>query len=152
MTNSTSLGREGVSLYRQIAGLLRRKLEQGVWKMGDQLPTLEALMLEYGVSRVTMRQAVALLEYVDWRIRSAAHGGNCRHLTADHCLLSVPPGGNGHARLGTVFRPWPTNAGADRGRSVRVSHKAQPVWTRLRIGAIIFPIGCKGMTALRYLL
>ena len=56
------MGREGVSLYRQVAGLLRRKLEQGVWKVGDQLPTLEVLMLEYGVSRVTMRQAVALLE------------------------------------------------------------------------------------------
>ena len=62
MDKNNSLDRGGVSLYRQVAGLLRRKLEQGAWKMGDQLPVLEVLMAEYGVSRVTMRQAVALLE------------------------------------------------------------------------------------------
>jgi len=61
-TSATSLEREGVSLYRQVAGLLRRKLEQGVWKVGDRLPALEVLMDEYGVSRVTMRQAIGLLE------------------------------------------------------------------------------------------
>lgn len=62
MTNRKSLEREGVSLYRQVAGLLRGKLEQGAWKVGDRLPALEALMAEYGVSRVTMRQAIGLLE------------------------------------------------------------------------------------------
>lgn len=56
------LERDGVSLYRQAAGLLRGRLEQGFWKVGDRLPALEVLMAEYGVSRITMRQAIALLE------------------------------------------------------------------------------------------
>ena len=62
MSKNNSLERGGVSLYQQVTGLLRRKLEQGAWKIGDQLPNLEMLMAEYGVSRVTMRQAIALLE------------------------------------------------------------------------------------------
>jgi GntR family transcriptional regulator len=62
MTEHQSLEREGVSLYRQVAGLLRGKLEQGAWKVGDRLPALEALMAEYGVSRITLRQAIAMLE------------------------------------------------------------------------------------------
>ncbi|MGE0314394.1 MAG: GntR family transcriptional regulator [Lautropia sp.] len=56
------LARGGVSLYIQVAGLLRRKLEAGVWRIGDQLPIIDVLMAEYGVSRITMRQAIARLE------------------------------------------------------------------------------------------
>lgn len=62
MKPQPSLERDGVSLYRQVAGLLRGKLEQGIWKVGDRLPALEALMAEYGVSRITLRQAIGLLE------------------------------------------------------------------------------------------
>ena len=62
MNKTKALEREGVSLNRQVAGLLREKLEAGVWKMGDRLPALEELMAEYGVSRITLRQAIGLLE------------------------------------------------------------------------------------------
>lgn len=56
------LERTGIPLYIQVAGLLRKKLEAGFWRIGDQLPIIDALMAEYGVSRVTMRQALAELE------------------------------------------------------------------------------------------
>jgi GntR family transcriptional regulator len=56
------LERSGMPLYMQVAGLLRKRLEAGFWRMGDQLPIIDALMAEYGVSRVTMRQALAELE------------------------------------------------------------------------------------------
>jgi GntR family transcriptional regulator len=48
-------------LYLEIATLLRRAVETGRWLPGEQLPTLDAIGEEFGVSLVTVRQAVALL-------------------------------------------------------------------------------------------
>lgn len=56
------LERNGISLYRQVSGLLLRRLEAGEWSVGEQIPTIDQLMSQYGVSRVTMRQALAQLE------------------------------------------------------------------------------------------
>ncbi len=50
-----------VPRYLQIADLLRRRIARGVWKTGGRVPTLEALMEEFGVARVTVRQAIDLL-------------------------------------------------------------------------------------------
>jgi len=54
--------RSRAPIYLQIAKLLRQRIEQGEWKIGDQLPTLEALMDTYGVARSTLREALAQLE------------------------------------------------------------------------------------------
>jgi GntR family transcriptional regulator len=43
-------------LYQQIYELLRSKILNGTWNVGDMLPTEFELMEEYGVSRVTIRQ------------------------------------------------------------------------------------------------
>ena len=61
-TGLGALPRSGIPLYIQVAGLLRRRLEAGVWGLGECIPPIEALMQEYGVSRITMRQALAELE------------------------------------------------------------------------------------------
>jgi GntR family transcriptional regulator len=50
-----------VPRYAQLSALLRRRIERGEWPPGAQLPTLESLMEEFGVARVTVRQAVNLL-------------------------------------------------------------------------------------------
>jgi GntR family transcriptional regulator len=50
-----------VPRYAQLSALLRRRIERGEWRPGDQVPTLEALMHEFGLARVTVRQAVHLL-------------------------------------------------------------------------------------------
>jgi len=47
--------------YAQLSALLRRRIERGVWPPGGQLPTLEDLTAEFGVARVTVRQAINLL-------------------------------------------------------------------------------------------
>ncbi|MGE4335789.1 MAG: GntR family transcriptional regulator [Pigmentiphaga sp.] len=49
-------------LSLQIASLLRHRLQQGEWQVSDRMPTLDAFMVEYGVSRVTMRMAMTELE------------------------------------------------------------------------------------------
>jgi GntR family transcriptional regulator len=56
------LQRHGIPLYIQVSGLLRKRLEAGEWRLGEQIPTIDVLMGEYGVSRITMRQALAELE------------------------------------------------------------------------------------------
>lgn len=48
-------------LYRQIAALLQRQIDGGELAAGSRLPAEPALMVQYGVSRVTVRQATALL-------------------------------------------------------------------------------------------
>lgn len=50
-----------VTLYAQLARILRDRIYSGVWKDGDEIPTLEQLALQYNVARVTVRQAVQML-------------------------------------------------------------------------------------------
>jgi GntR family transcriptional regulator len=50
-----------VPLYKQLAALLLAQISDGSRKPGERLPSEPALMAEFGVSRVTVRQAIALL-------------------------------------------------------------------------------------------
>jgi GntR family transcriptional regulator len=50
-----------VPRYLQIADLMRQRIARGVWAEGAKLPSLEALVGEFGVARVTVRQAMDLL-------------------------------------------------------------------------------------------
>jgi GntR family transcriptional regulator len=45
-------------LYVQLAELFRQRIHKGVWKQGDKLPSLERLVGEFQVARVTVRQAI----------------------------------------------------------------------------------------------
>ncbi|BBK33913.1 GntR family transcriptional regulator [Stella humosa] len=54
-------GASRVPLYLQLAEVLRRHVGRGRWPAGATLPSIEALMAEFQVARVTVRQAVALL-------------------------------------------------------------------------------------------
>ena len=47
-----------VPRYLQLASVLRRRITEGVWPVGQQIATLQALEREFGVSRVTVRHAV----------------------------------------------------------------------------------------------
>jgi GntR family transcriptional regulator len=47
--------------YVQLASLFRTRIARGTWSPGERLPTLEALMKEFDVARVTVRQAVEVL-------------------------------------------------------------------------------------------
>lgn len=57
----TTLRRNPVPRYAQLAELLRQRIARGVWSQGAKLPSLEELMREFDVARVTVRQAVELL-------------------------------------------------------------------------------------------
>ncbi len=50
-----------VPRYAQLADVFRQRIARNLWPPGAQLPTLEALMREFDVARVTVRQAMELL-------------------------------------------------------------------------------------------
>lgn len=63
MKTLNSTERRGkIPAYIQVAAALRRRIETGEWKPGEQISTLEQLEVEFGVARVTVRQAIELLE------------------------------------------------------------------------------------------
>jgi len=47
--------------YVQVADLMRQRISKGQWASGDILPSIETLMREFNVARVTVRQATRLL-------------------------------------------------------------------------------------------
>ncbi len=49
-------------LYLQIAEILRQNLNSEVWKPGKMLPTISDLAAEYSVAKITVRQALQILE------------------------------------------------------------------------------------------
>lgn len=95
------LVRSGTSLHRQVYLVLRDRLLAGAFQAGTQLPPEPALCEQFGVSRITLRRAVADLErdgllerkqgkgtFVTQRQSRAArrHGGyvdDIRRLSAD---------------------------------------------------------------------
>ena len=55
------LDKAAVPLYHQLADLFRQRIVKGVWKQGEKLPSLEQLVAEFEVARVTVRQAIERL-------------------------------------------------------------------------------------------
>jgi GntR family transcriptional regulator len=51
-----------VPLYYQLQELLKEQIESGVWQPGERLPSEPELARRHGVSRVVVRQALAILE------------------------------------------------------------------------------------------
>lgn len=51
-----------IALYHQLKSILAAKIMNNEWQAGDRLPTEYELCQQYGVSRITVRQALAELE------------------------------------------------------------------------------------------
>lgn len=60
--SQAAMSRSRQPLYLQLAAEFRRCLDSGLWPAGEQIPTLEALMQTYQVSRMTLRNALGVLE------------------------------------------------------------------------------------------
>ncbi|RME49048.1 MAG: GntR family transcriptional regulator [Chloroflexi bacterium] len=61
-------------LYRQIYHTLKAEIQNGHYPPGSQLPTEAALIQRFGVSRVTVRNALALLQQEGFVVRIPAKG------------------------------------------------------------------------------
>lgn len=60
--NQAAMGRSRQPLYLQLAAEFRRYLDTDVWPVGHQIPPLDELMQTYQVSRMTLRNALGVLE------------------------------------------------------------------------------------------
>src|SRR5690348_3183910 len=54
-----------VPLYRQVAAVLLERIRSGEYKPGTVIPPESEMVLEFGVSRGTVRKALAVLQYDD---------------------------------------------------------------------------------------
>ncbi|MCP3959774.1 MAG: GntR family transcriptional regulator [bacterium] len=63
-----------VPLYYQLGTILREQILSGAYTVGDQLPTEAELVADYGVSRITVRQALKTLEDEQLIRREAGRG------------------------------------------------------------------------------
>ena len=58
----TKLKRSPIPLYVQVADLMRQRIQRRQWPAGHRLATLAEMVAEFGVARVTIRQAMDMLE------------------------------------------------------------------------------------------
>jgi GntR family transcriptional regulator len=54
-------GQSGMSRYVQLASVLRRRIAVGEWRIGQRLPTVHQLAADFGLAKITVRQALAVL-------------------------------------------------------------------------------------------
>lgn len=74
MNAPLDLRRPGIARYAQLAALFRRRIETGDWSVGARIPTIEALVGDFGVARATVRQALGELETEGLLARYRAKG------------------------------------------------------------------------------
>lgn len=63
-----------LSLYSRVAFLLRTKILSGQFSPGEQLPTENDLVAQFGVSKITIRHSLACLEAENLITRQSGKG------------------------------------------------------------------------------
>lgn len=63
-----------ISLYNQLRDLLLEKIRKGEWKPNDKIPTERELCKIYGVSRITVRQALESLSQEGYIYKKQGRG------------------------------------------------------------------------------
>jgi GntR family transcriptional regulator len=74
----------------QVAAIVRRNIERGIWPRGHQVPALESLVDTLGVSRATVRQAFGLLEREGLIHRSRGSGTYVNEEIPETHKLTLP--------------------------------------------------------------
>ena len=88
--SQAAMSRSRQPLYLQLAAEFRRCLDSGAWPMGERIPTLEALMQTYQVSRMTLRNALGVLESEGLISRSRGKGSFAMKRSTTAHSLSLP--------------------------------------------------------------
>lgn len=60
-TSHRIFGSTAIPRYVQLADLFRQRVDKGVWPPGTTLPSIDVLMQQFDVARVTVRQAIGVL-------------------------------------------------------------------------------------------
>lgn len=78
-----------VPLYQQLADRLRRQIAEGAYRIGDRLPSEDALGEEFGVSRITVRAALDQLSTAGLLQRHRGKGTFVSAPPVDHELIRL---------------------------------------------------------------
>ena len=78
-----------VPLYYQLRAILREQILSGAYRPGDQLPTEAEIVGSYGVSRITVRQALRSLEEEKLIRREAGRGTFVTDRPAEQDILQM---------------------------------------------------------------
>ncbi len=89
VANPVDFSRSSIPRYIQLATLFRRRIETGVWPVGDQIPTVDDLAVQSGVARATIRQALDVLESEHLIERFRAKGTFVRRRPHDDLWCAV---------------------------------------------------------------
>jgi GntR family transcriptional regulator len=54
-------GQSGASRYMQLASMLKHRITSGEWPIGHRLPTVQKISEDFGLAKITVRQAFAVL-------------------------------------------------------------------------------------------
>lgn len=77
-------------LYLQLSTEFKSKIDKGEWSFNSQIPSLEVLVETYGVSRMTLRQALTVLVEEGYIERSRGRGTFVRKKTPSVFELQLP--------------------------------------------------------------
>jgi GntR family transcriptional regulator len=75
--------------YRQLYDILRDELAAGMWRPGDRMPSETELIEQYGVSRITVRQALDMLVKDGWIYRRRGQGTFAARPTIEQGLTRI---------------------------------------------------------------
>ena len=115
---STALERNDIRLYRQLDAILRDQIAGGQLSPGSRCPPEVQLCLQYGVSRATVRQALAALERDGLIERTAGRGTFVRERA---------PATMAHARrLRLPWRDFAAKQAARRGTELNFASAVPP--------------------------
>ena len=130
---------ESVPLYYQLGSLLREKIVSGQLAPGSRIPTEAELSQEYGVSRITVRQALAAMEEDDLIRREAGRGTFVTEHAHYTETLKVEGSLNDLIFMGQttsvkLLDVKTVQATADQAAALQVEPKSPVIWcTRLRL-------------------
>lgn len=96
------LNRSPVPMYHQLKELVSEKIESGEWAPGHRLPTEAELSKEFGVSRITVRHAMQLLQNQGMLERKQGRGTFVAQPKVAHDLMSMYQDGLNVKQMGRL--------------------------------------------------
>lgn len=78
-----------MALYEQVKDFIARKIQEGVWRAGDRLPSESELVTQFGISRMTVNRALRELSEQGRIVRVAGVGSFVAEEKPQSTLLQI---------------------------------------------------------------
>ena len=88
-TKAAQLETPALALYQQVKDYIARKIQDGSWKAGDRLPSENELVLQFGISRMTVNRALRELTEQGRIVRVAGVGSFVAEEKPQSTLLQI---------------------------------------------------------------